>query len=201
MASVVRNPKARSKSLSREGQGKAAKARPRPKAGPATKRTARAKPASRSAAPIKAAIQPKAGVRPERSEPKGGLKGKAMPPLVSAAPAAKPAAPPSAAALNEKKKKKKSAGRRKAQRTAADMVAGMSLHRLSHLAATDWEDLMAMADMDGVRPYAMKGQFHRGEVIQHKVFGLGIVVREIGTEKIQVSFRDGVRLLVCNRQR
>jgi len=97
--------------------------------------------------------------------------------------------------------KKKPAGRRKAQRTAADMVAGMSLHRLSHLAATDWEDLMAMADMDGARPYAMRGQFHRGEVIQHKVFGLGIVVREIGTEKIQVSFRDGVRLLVCNRQR
>jgi hypothetical protein len=139
-------------------------------------------------------------VQPGRPEPKGKdkAKGKAVPPRASAAPAAKLATPPSAGAPVGKKK---AAGRRKAQRTAADLVAGMSLHRLSHLAATDWEDLMAMADMDGVRPYAMKGQFHRGEVIQHKVFGLGIVVREIGTEKIQVSFRDGVRLLVCNRQR
>jgi hypothetical protein len=77
----------------------------------------------------------------------------------------------------------------------------MSLRRLSPLAANDWEDLMAMADMDGVRAYAMRGQYARGEVIRHKVFGLGIVVRELGGTKIQVSFRDGVRLLVCNRTR
>jgi hypothetical protein len=77
----------------------------------------------------------------------------------------------------------------------------MSPHRLSHLASSDWEDLMAMADVDGVRPYAMRGEFSRGEVIQHKVFGLGIVVRELAGGKIQVSFRDGVRLLVCNRHK
>jgi hypothetical protein len=47
----------------------------------------------------------------------------------------------------------------------------------------------------------MRGQYARGEVIRHKVFGLGIVVRELGGTKIQVSFRDGVRLLVCNRTR
>ncbi|MFH1143266.1 MAG: hypothetical protein V1774_01830 [Candidatus Eisenbacteria bacterium] len=57
---------------------------------------------------------------------------------------------------------------------------------------------MAMADLDGMRPYAMRGEFARGEVIHHKVFGLGIVVREVGEGKIQVSFRDGLRLLVCN---
>ena len=198
MAAVVRNPKSRSNSLSRKGKGKTAKPRPHPKAASVKKRTARAKPASRPTARNKPTAQVEARVRPGRSEPKGRVRGKAAPSRVSAAPAAKPAAPSSAVALHEKKKP---AGRRKAQRTAADLVAGMSLHRLSHLAATDWEDLMAMADMDGARPYAMKGQFHRGEVIQHKVFGLGIVVREIGTEKIQVSFRDGVRLLVCNRQR
>ncbi len=62
--------------------------------------------------------------------------------------------------------------------------------------SADWEDLMAMADLDGVRPYTLRGEFHRGEVIQHKVFGLGIVVNEVGGGKIQVSFKDGVRLLV-----
>jgi hypothetical protein len=30
------------------------------------------------------------------------------------------------------------------------------------------------------------------------VFGIGIVVREVNPQKIQVSFKDGVRLLVCN---
>lgn len=199
MAAVVRNPKARPKPMSHKEKGKSVKPRPSPKAASAKKSAALAKPASRPSASKPPVVQPKARVRPGRPEPKG--KGKAMPPPAAAAPAAKSAKrPPLAGAPVEKKKP---AGRRKAkaQRTAADLVAGMSLHRLNHLAATDWEDLMAMADMDGVRPYAMKGQFHRGEVIQHKVFGLGIVVREIGTEKIQVSFRDGVRLLVCNRQK
>lgn len=198
MAAVVRNPKAKSKSLPRKGKGKNTKPRPRTKAAPAKKSLARSKSSSRPAAQQRPPLARKARVQPGGPAPKGKANAKATAPRNSAAPAVKLAAPPPAGPPNGKKK---SVARRKAQRTAADLVAGMSLHRLSHLAATDWEDLMAMADMDGVRPYAMKGQFHRGEVIQHKAFGLGIVVREIGTEKIQVSFRDGVRLLVCNRQR
>ncbi|MCK4414998.1 MAG: hypothetical protein KAY32_15795 [Candidatus Eisenbacteria sp.] len=59
---------------------------------------------------------------------------------------------------------------------------------------------MAMADLDGVRSYVMRGSYSKGEVINHKVFGLGIVVHEVGDGKIQVSFQDGVRLLVCNHE-
>lgn len=65
-------------------------------------------------------------------------------------------------------------------------------------ATTDWEDLMALADPDSVRPYQMKESYAKGDVIRHKVFGIGIVVREIPAQKIQVSFKDGVKLLVCN---
>jgi hypothetical protein len=65
-------------------------------------------------------------------------------------------------------------------------------------ATTDWEELMAMADLEEVRPYHMQENYAKGEVIRHKVFGLGIVVREIQPQKIQVSFKDGVRLLACN---
>ncbi len=122
-------------------------------------------------------------------------------PKAAPQPAPKKAAPAAQAPARPKAERKTGARGKGAPRTAADVMAAMSLHRLTHLAATDWDDLMAMADLDGVRPYSMKGQFARGEVIQHKAFGLGIVVREMGVGKIQVSFRDGVRLLVCNRQR
>lgn len=65
-------------------------------------------------------------------------------------------------------------------------------------ATTDWEELMAMADMEGVRPYRMHETYAKGDVIRHKFFGLGIVVREVNPQKIQVSFKDGVKLLACN---
>jgi len=158
------------------------KPKARPKAGPG-----KAKSAS---APKPRARKKVASVAKTRPQPKATAKR----PVAAARPALKK--PPAAAPAREKRP----GGRGKAaQRTAADVMAAMSLHRLTHLAATDWDDLMAMADLDGVRPYTMKGMFARGQVIQHKAFGLGIVVREMGVGKIQVSFRDGVHLLVCNR--
>ncbi|MBM3318407.1 MAG: hypothetical protein FJY75_11205 [Candidatus Eisenbacteria bacterium] len=63
---------------------------------------------------------------------------------------------------------------------------------------TDWEELMALADADSVRAYLMKERYTKGDVISHKAFGLGIVIREVDPGKIQVSFKDGVKLLVCN---
>ncbi len=66
--------------------------------------------------------------------------------------------------------------------------------------STDWEDLMAVADLEKVQPYAMRRGYAAGDVVNHKVFGIGIVVREVDERKVQISFQDGVRLLVCNRK-
>jgi hypothetical protein len=161
------------------------KPKARPKAGPAK---------AKGAKPPKPRVRKKvASVAKTRPQPKAAAKR----PAAVVRPAPKKSAPKAAPAAA---REKRPGGRGKAaQRTAADVMAAMSLHRLTHLAATDWDDLMAMADLDGVRPYTMKGLFARGQVIQHKAFGMGIVVREMGAGKIQVSFRDGVRLLVCNR--
>ena len=65
----------------------------------------------------------------------------------------------------------------------------------------EWEDLMAMADLEKVRPYAMSRAFSAGDVVSHKVFGIGIVVQEVDERKVQISFQDGVRLLACNHRR
>jgi hypothetical protein len=65
----------------------------------------------------------------------------------------------------------------------------------------NWEDLMAVADLDQVRTYAMKRSFAAGDVISHKVFGIGVVIREVDEQKMEVSFQEGTRLLVRNRSR
>jgi hypothetical protein len=70
-----------------------------------------------------------------------------------------------------------------------------------HVQPADWVDLMAVADLDKVQPYAMKRVYATGDVVSHRAFGLGVVVREVDGGKIQVSFKDGIRLMVCNRHR
>ena len=48
-------------------------------------------------------------------------------------------------------------------------------------------------------PYSMSGSFNNEDVIDHKTFGVGIVIRA-SSEKMEVAFSDGPRVLVCNRQ-
>ena len=73
--------------------------------------------------------------------------------------------------------------------------------RPKSLTGVGWEELMGAADMKAVRAYAMRRSFAAGDVIRHKVFGLGVVVREVDEQKIEVSFEDGIRLLVRNFRR
>jgi hypothetical protein len=47
-------------------------------------------------------------------------------------------------------------------------------------------------------PYIMSGSFKNDDVIDHKTFGMGIVI-SASRDKMEVSFCDGPRILVCNR--
>lgn len=78
--------------------------------------------------------------------------------------------------------------------------SAMATHA-SAAATPSWEDLMAVADLDKVRTYAMARSYSAGDVISHKVFGIGIVVLGVDEQKMKVSFQDGTRLLVRNRRR
>lgn len=73
--------------------------------------------------------------------------------------------------------------------------------KLESLTGAGWDELMGVADLTAVRAYALRGSFAAGDVIRHKVFGLGVVVREVDERKIEVSFEDGIRLLVRNFRR
>jgi hypothetical protein len=48
-------------------------------------------------------------------------------------------------------------------------------------------------------PYSMSGSFENDDVIDHKTFGIGIVI-SASHDKMEVVFSDEPRILVCNRE-
>jgi len=48
-------------------------------------------------------------------------------------------------------------------------------------------------------PYSMSGSFKNDDVIDHKTFGMGIVI-SASSDKMEVAFSGGPRILVCNRK-
>jgi DNA-directed RNA polymerase subunit M/transcription elongation factor TFIIS len=52
-------------------------------------------------------------------------------------------------------------------------------------------------DKDPV-PYTMQGSYKADDVIDHKTFGKGFVT-EVSYQKMEVTFVDGPRILVCDR--
>ena len=63
---------------------------------------------------------------------------------------------------------------------------------------TEWEELLNNADPASATPYSMQMSIKDGGLIQHPSFGLGRVINIIRPNKMEVYFRDGVKLLRCS---
>jgi len=50
------------------------------------------------------------------------------------------------------------------------------------------------------RPYRISEAYEPGAFIAHPVFGPGKVLEIVGREKIQVVFKEGRKILLCNRK-
>ncbi len=48
-------------------------------------------------------------------------------------------------------------------------------------------------------PYSMSGSFKNEDVIDHKTFGMGVVM-SASHDKMEVAFSGGLRILACNRE-
>jgi hypothetical protein len=103
--------------------------------------------------------------------------------------------PPKTASSQEKKESEvSSAGptardRRKPDRTAAR-------------AESEWSTFMKeMATGATPRPYGASQSYSRGEFIEHATFGIGRVVDIAGVEKVEVIFKEGRKILICNRKK
>ena len=67
---------------------------------------------------------------------------------------------------------------------------------------TNYEEYISRlkgCDPSDAKKYSMKGNFEKDEVIDHPVFGMGIVLSIIQANKINILFKDGPKLLIQNQ--
>ncbi len=72
--------------------------------------------------------------------------------------------------------------------------------RSSTAKANDYETLMQGKDVSRASRYRVSEAFDEGMVLDHKKFGLGLVLKNIGDDKIEVIFRDGLKTLIHGRK-
>ena len=65
------------------------------------------------------------------------------------------------------------------------------------LEQADWEKLQPNMKIDRAIPYTMSTVFSLKDLVDHKVFGYGIVKRVIGEGKVEILFAAGVKMLRC----
>lgn len=84
----------------------------------------------------------------------------------------------------------KSPGATQEARKAAAVQRGITA------AAANFDTLMHEADMSKAMPYGFAATFHLNDIIDHKAFGLGRVIRTLSGNKIEVVFKQSSKILV-----
>ncbi|MBI4966324.1 MAG: hypothetical protein HY913_23800 [Desulfomonile tiedjei] len=75
-----------------------------------------------------------------------------------------------------------------------------SVDRVAAKAQSEWSTFMKDMPPDyEPRPYKVSGSYKQAEFIEHPVFGIGRVLDLVGAEKMQVIFKDGRKILICNK--
>jgi hypothetical protein len=65
--------------------------------------------------------------------------------------------------------------------------------------AEEWEKVMEQIKDLSAKPYTLAGRFEAGEKLDHSTFGLGLVKNVVATNKMEVVFKEGTKLLVWGR--
>jgi len=61
----------------------------------------------------------------------------------------------------------------------------------------EWAALRPNMETERAAAYAMDGKFRMNSLVNHSVFGIGVVKQIIPPNKMQVLFQDGKKLLRC----
>ena len=67
--------------------------------------------------------------------------------------------------------------------------------RATRPAVTSWEALLREKDVSRARRYSAKERFQADDVLEHPVFGIGLV-QEVHGDKMRVAFKADTKLLV-----
>jgi hypothetical protein len=63
----------------------------------------------------------------------------------------------------------------------------------------EWQNLAPTLDPSRAIPYGMNQSYRVGNIMEHPLFGLGVVTAATGPNKVEVLFREGKKLLRCGR--
>ena len=75
-----------------------------------------------------------------------------------------------------------------------------SSSRAASRALGEWSTFMKeMPDGLSPKPYLATQGYEAGEYVEHPLLGTGKVLEILGRERIQVIFKEGRKVLVCNR--
>ena len=64
---------------------------------------------------------------------------------------------------------------------------------------TIWQEALAEKDMSAAKEYSMSSLFDQDDVIEHTLFGYGLVTEIRAEGKMEVVFKEGTKLLVWGR--
>ena len=59
--------------------------------------------------------------------------------------------------------------------------------------------MLSGRDLSRSRRYTIKETFEVDDVVDHKKFGIGLVTKMLGDQKIEVTFREGAKILIHDR--
>ena len=73
--------------------------------------------------------------------------------------------------------------------------------RAANKALGEWTTFMKdMPPGTTPKPYKVSESYGPSEYLEHPLFGTGRVLEIVGAEKIQVVFKEGRKILICNRR-
>ncbi len=61
----------------------------------------------------------------------------------------------------------------------------------------EWELLQPTMDSSKAKTYSMTESYKLNALINHPTFGLGIVQRIVGSQKVEILFEDGKKIMRC----
>ncbi|MEC8050684.1 MAG: hypothetical protein VX210_07805 [Myxococcota bacterium] len=67
------------------------------------------------------------------------------------------------------------------------------------LSTEAYHQMLSGRDLSRSRRYTIKETFEVDDVLDHKKFGIGLVTKMLGDQKIEVTFREGAKILIHDR--
>ncbi len=67
------------------------------------------------------------------------------------------------------------------------------------LSTEAYHQMLSGRDLARSRRYTIRETFEVDDIVDHKKFGIGLVTKMLGDQKIEVTFREGAKVLVHDR--